>query len=200
MFKKIFTITSLCAGFMFSVGPATVKAAPQQYSLDSSHTTVAFLIDHVGFAKTLGLFTDVSGSLTYDQETNTVSDVTITVATKSVDTANKARDKHVRNKDFLNVKKHPELIFTASSATLNADGQVDIAGDLQLLGQTQPLVLTATLNKSEKYPFGHKSFTLGVSARGSLQRSAYGMSYGVANALVGDAIELIIEVEANQNK
>ena len=54
--------------------------------------------------------------------------------------------------------------------------------------------------RPEKYPFGHKKFTLGVSGRGALQRSDYGMDYGVANALVGDTVELIIEIEANQEK
>ncbi len=175
-------------------------AAAERFTLDSAHTTVAFLIDHVGFAKTLGTFNDVSGSFNYDTDTKQVSDINIVVKTASVDSANKARDKHVRNKDFLNVKKHPEMTFTASSATVDANGSATIDGNLQLLGQSQPLQLTVTLNKAEKYPFGHKSFTLGVSARGTVQRSAYGMNYGVANGLVGDTVDLIIEAEANQAK
>lgn len=194
MIKKL--VICLCIGLFTS----PVFAAAERYTLDPTHATVAFLIDHVGYAKTLGSFTDVAGSFSYDADSGQITDVSIVVQTASVNTAHEARDKHVKSKDFLSVKKHPEMIFTASSAILNADGQVNLEGNLQLLGQSQPLVLTATLNKSEKYPFGHKSFTLGVSARGSLQRSAYGMSYGVANALVGDAIELIIEVEANQDK
>lgn len=189
---------AICICISLLTSPAF--AAAERYTLDSSHATVAFLIDHVGYAKTLGSFTDVAGSFSYDEDSGQITDVNIVVQTGSVNTAHEARDKHVKSKDFLNVKKHPEMIFTASSAALGADGQVNIEGDLQLLGQTQPLVLTATLNKAEKYPFGHKSFTLGVSARASLQRSAYGMSYGVANAIVGDAIELIIEIEANKEK
>jgi len=174
-------------------------AASERFTLDSAHTAVAFLIDHVGYAKTLGSFTDVEGSFSFDADSGEITDVNIVVKTSSVDSANEARDKHVRNKDFLDVQTHPEMIFTASSATLDADGMVEISGELQLLGQLQPLVLSATLNKAEKYPFGHKSFTLGVSARGTVQRSAYGMDYGVANGLVGDTIDLIIEAEAIQD-
>jgi len=37
---------------------------------------------------------------------------------------------------------------------------------------------------------------MGVSARGSFKRSAYGMSYAVANGWVGDEVALIIEFEA----
>ena len=194
MFRKI--IALVCLSFLAS----PVFAANERFSLDKAHTTVAFLVDHVGFAKTLGYFSDVSGSFSYDSETGVVSDVQIVVETTSVQSDNKARDKHLRKADFLNVKKYPKMIFTAASATVDDQGKADIEGELQLLGETQPLTLTATLNKSEKYPFGHKKLTLGISARASLQRSAYGMDYGVANGLVGDEIDLIIEVEANQDK
>ncbi len=148
----------------------------------------------------LGHFQDVSGSFTYDDETQQVSDVTITAKTDSVQTNHEARDKHLRSKDFLNVKQYPDMTFTADGTTLQADGSADLTGNLQLLAETRPLVLSVSLNKAERYPFGHKKFTLGVSARGALQRSDYGMDYGVANALVGDTVDLIIEIEANQEK
>lgn len=175
-------------------------AAPQRYTLDPEHTTVAFLVEHVGYAKTLGYFQDVSGGFTYDDETGQVSDVTITAKTDSVQTNHEARDKHLRSKDFLNVRQFPEMIFTADGSTYQAEGSAALTGDLQLLAETRPLTLSVSLNKAEKYPFGHKKFTLGVSARAELQRSDYGMAYGVANALVGDTVELIIEIEANQEK
>lgn len=160
---------------------------------------MAFLVEHVGYAKTLGHFQNVSGSFTYDDETRQVSAVTITAKTDSVQTNHEARDKHLRSKDFLNVEKYPDMIFTADEVSLPEEGSADLPGNLQLLAETRPLVLSVSLNKADTYPFGHKKFTLGVSARGALQRSDYGMSYGVANALVGDTVELIIEIEANQD-
>jgi len=200
MLKKFYKATALCAALVFSSSFNSALAESKSYSLDKAHTTVAFLIDHIGYAKTLGLFTDVSGSLNFDETTGMVSDIAITVNTASVNTANEARDKHVRNKDFLDVKNHPEMTFSAASATLDDQGNAEINGELTLLGTTLPLTLNATLNKAENYPFGHKRFTLGVSATGALQRSAYGMDYGVANALVGDQVDMIIEIEAIQDK
>ncbi|MBX2885662.1 MAG: YceI family protein [Granulosicoccus sp.] len=173
-------------------------AAPQRFTLDQSHTTVAFLIDHIGYAKTLGQFTDVSGSFDFDQDTGQVANITISVNTASVQTHHEGRDKHVRNKDFLNVKKFPKMEFNAASALIDESGKGVVEGELNLLGQVQPLMLDVQLNKADNYPFGHKKLTLGISARGELMRSAYGMDYGVANALVGDAVALIIEIEAIQ--
>ncbi|MFK7857399.1 MAG: YceI family protein [Granulosicoccus sp.] len=200
MLSKYIATASLCAGIIVYAGSSTSLAAAQSYTLDPAHTTVAFLVDHVGFAKTLGLFTEVSGSLSFDQETSTVTDIAISVATGSVNTAHEARDKHVRNKDFLNVERFPEMTFNAASATIDSNGAGEIEGNLTLLGSTQPLTLSVTLNKAERYPFGHKRFTLGVSASGELNRSDYGMNYGVANSLVGDTVTLIIETEAIQVK
>jgi polyisoprenoid-binding protein YceI len=192
---KAFALSTVLA-----LSATSAMAAPQRYTLDSQHTTVAFLVEHLGFARTLGQFSDVSGGFTYDDETRQVSDVTITVKTDSVQTHNEARDKHLRSKDFLNTKKFPEMIFTSDGAVVQADGSAELPGNLQLLAETRPLVLSVSLNKEGKYPFGHKLFTLGVSARGALQRSDYGMDYGVANAMVGDDVEMIIEIEGNQEK
>ncbi len=193
-------LRGLVPGFMFAalsvLAPSAATAAPDSYDIDPTHTVVAFLIDHVGFSRVLGRFDDVEGSFTYDPDTRELSDLVITVATASVSSGNKARDNHVRKNDFLSVKRHPTMQFKVDSAILPADDGGVIEGTLTLLGQTRPLSLDLQVNKLDVYPFGHKKFTIGVSAKGSLMRSEYGMSYGVANALVGDEVEMIIETEA----
>lgn len=181
---------------VLSVGALPAMAEPHRYELDPAHTTVAFTIQHLGFADTLGLFGTVSGGFTYDMETQELSDVTVTVQSQSVNTLNEARDNHVRSGDFLAVGEHPSITFTADqgSAETATSGTVD--GMLTLLGETRPLTLDVTLVGDGPYPFGHKRFVLGVSARGSLKRSDFGMTYGVDNGLVGDDVEILIETEA----
>ena len=74
----------------------------------------------------------------------------------------------------------------------------DLKGDLTLLGQTHSITLDIKINKMAKYPFGHRKETLGVSATAELDRSQWGMDYGVSNDLVGDTIKLRFEFEAVQ--
>ena len=185
---------SLAAAFLLVTAPAL--AAPERYALDPAHTTVAFLVDHVGFAATLGRFTDASGGFTWDADTRELSELRVVVATASVTTDHERRDDHVRDEDFLYVEEHPEMVFETTAPITVAEDSARIEGQLTLRGQTRPLALEVTLNKSAEYPFGHKKHTLGISARGTLARSAYGMEYAVANGLVGDEVELIIEAEA----
>ena len=182
---------------LLMTAPAQAQAA--RYELDPEHTTVAFLVDHIGYAKVLGLFRSVRGNYRFDEATATLSELRIEVETASVFSNLRKRDDHLKGPDFLNSGEFPKMVFTASSAKRTGDRTFDIGGQLELLGKSQPMTLKATWNKSAESPIGgvgRKPYVMGVSARGSFKRSAYGMNYAVANGWVGDEIPLIIEFEA----
>lgn len=183
----------LTAALLFS--PMAAKAEPVTFDLDPTHTTVAFWVDHIGYARTLGWFTEVTGSFAYDAEANTVSDIRVEVNPASVFTNDKRRDDHVRNKDFLHVEEFPAIVFTASSGEVTGETTGVISGELQLLGETRPVSVEVTLNKDEAYPFGHKKRTLGISAEAVVKRSEFGMDYALGG-IVGDEVTVMIEVEA----
>ncbi len=176
----------------------TVHAAPARYELDPAHLTIACLVEHIGYAKTLGAFREASGSYTFDEATGELRDVRVVVATRSVDTAHDARDGHLTSGDFLDSGDHPEMSFTAASARRTGERTFVVDGELELLGKRGPLTLEATVNKSAAYPIGDRAQVMGVSARGRLNRSDFGMTYGVADGLVGDDVEIIIELEARR--
>lgn len=182
---------------LLPAAPAMAQAA--RYEIDPDHLTVAFLVDHVGYAKTLGMFRTARGSYSFDGANAKLSAVRIEVDTSSVFSNQRKRDDHLKGPDFLNSSEFPRMVFTADTARRTGERSFEIAGQLQLLGKTQPLTLQATWNKSAESPlggFGRKPYVMGVSARGSFKRSAYGMNYAVANGWVGDEVALIIEFEA----
>lgn len=194
----------LVACFTFLVlAPRILQAEPARYELDPEHLSIGFLVDHIGYARTLGLFRKGEGSYTFDEQTGELTDLEVRVDTGSVFTNHKKRDEHLRSADFLNSKEFPEMVFIAQSARRTGDRTFEIAGELELLGKTRPLTLEATWNKSAEYPFGggllgSNPYVMGVSARGRIMRSAYGMNYAVDNGWVGDEVELIIEFEARR--
>jgi len=186
----------LSAALAAIVLATTANAESARFELDPEHTAIGFVIEHVGFAGTLGVFRNVSGGFTYDAETQELSDVEITVETGSVDTFNEARDNHVKGKDFLDVGEYPAMVFTADGGTPASATSGTVTGELSILGQSRPLTLDVTLNKAAEYPFGHKRFVLGLTVRGTVKRSDYGMEYAIDNGLVGDDVTLLIETEA----
>ena len=177
-----------------------VQAEPARYTLDPEHTTIAFLVAHIGYAKVLGVFKEIEGSFVFDEQSGELTDVAVNVNAQSVDTLHEARDEHLRSGDFLDVRRFPEVTFRADSARRIDARDYEIAGRLRLLGHELPLTLHATWNKSAEYPIGGRPYVIGVSARGELKRSDYGMSYAVDNGWVGDEVELIIEFEARRDR
>ncbi|SFN03879.1 YceI family protein [Variovorax sp. OV329] len=173
------------------------QAAPARYQLDPEHISMGFLVDHLGYGKVLGMFRAARGSYSFDEDTATLSDVRIEVDTRSVFTNHAKRDQHLASADFLNANEFPRMTFTATSARKTGERSFEIAGQLELLGRSQPLTLTATWNKSGVSPID-KTYVMGVSARGAFKRSSYGMNYGVGNGWVGDEVPLIIEFEAKR--
>ncbi len=182
------------AALVAPLGAAHAEMA--RYDIDREHTVIAFLVEHIGYAKALGRFTAFEGFFEYDPETQELGRVEVRVDPASVQSDNDARDGHVRGTDFLSVDEFPEMVFTAEGGVADSDSAGEVNGTLTLRGVSNPLTLAVDLNKVEPYPFAHRRETVGISARGTLLRSDYGMTYAVENGLVGDEVELIIEVEA----
>ena len=191
----------LAAGVLVTAaGAGPAWAEPRTYTIDPDHFAIGFQIDHLGYADVIGMFLKGSGSFVYDEATRTLTSGRVVVAADSVFSNHKARDRHVRDSDFLDAKKHPEIVFEATAFEPGGerDGRLEgrLAGRLTLLGQTHPVGLDVTLNKAATYPFGHRKHTLGISARTTIERSRWGMDYGVSRGMVGDAVELSFELEA----
>ncbi|MEM0922137.1 MAG: YceI family protein [Pseudomonadota bacterium] len=186
-------LISAAAGLSLLAGAAA--AAPAKYEIDPSHTVLGFWVSHIGYAKTWGQFTEVTGSFVFDDETQTLTDLSVSVPTASVNTHHAARDGHVKNADFLDVGEHPEMTFTATGGAVTGENTGTVTGELTLLGVTKPVTLDVTLNKIGDYPFGHKKETMGISARGLVKRSEFGMTYALGG-IVGDEVEIVVEMEA----
>lgn len=189
---------ALLAAFALAAFGGRAAAEPARYELDPEHLTIAFLVQHIGYAKVLGQFLTATGGYTFDETTGELSAVRVVVDTGSVSTHHEARDEHVKSRDFLNTGSHPTMTFTASGARRTGERTFEVAGELELNGTRRPLVLAATWNKTAPYPIGARAEVMGVSLRGSLKRSEFGMTYGVDNGLVGDDVELVVELEARR--
>ncbi|MEM7056089.1 MAG: YceI family protein [Pseudomonadota bacterium] len=185
------------AALVLTIGIASAHAEPRTYDIDPDHAAVAFKVEHIGYAKMLGQFLKTSGSFVYDEETRELGEVTVDVDAASVFSNHRARDNHIVGKDFLWVEKSPVITFRANGGEATGDATGTVTGDLTFRGETNPVTLDVTLNKAGPYPFGHKKHTLGISAKGLIKRSDWSMTYALGG-IVGDEVELIIEIEAIQ--
>ena len=96
------------------LGVAPAWAEPRSYTIDPDHFAIGFQVDHIGYADIIGMFLKASGRFEYDEAARTLKSGRVVVAADSVFSNHDARDRHVRDSDFLDAKKHPEIVFEAT--------------------------------------------------------------------------------------
>ncbi len=177
------------------VAPAAAEAESATYSIDPEHVVVSFTIMHAGYARVLGIFPEVEGTFAYDNQTQELSDVSVTIGAASVNTFLEKRDEHVRSADFLDAGAHPQITFVADGGTPETETYGTVTGDLTIRGVTQPVTLGVTLNQLADYPCCHGKETIGISATASILRSDFGSTYALP-VFVGDEVDIMLEFEA----
>lgn len=167
--------------YALALGAALLASAAnaEPYELDKSHATVSFTADHLGFSMTHGFFTKMDADIDYDEENPENSTVVFTIDAASVNTLWKARDEHVRNSDFLDVKNHPELVFKSTKVEMTGEKTAKLTGDLTIRGITHEEVFDVTLRRADPSPFGQPKYIIGFSAETVIDRSKYGIKYAI---------------------
>ena len=195
-FRRAIALPLLCG--LLALLPAQRAAAEfARYEIDPAHFSIGFLVHHIGYADTLGMFLEGGGSFSFDESAPAVKDIEVTIEAGSVFTNHDKRDDHVRGGDFLDAGDHPEIRFVGTDAKPTGETTGQVMGDLTLRGVTRPVTLDVTMNKIGAYPFGDgPPYVVGVSARTTIKRSDFGMTYAVENGWVGDEVEVILEFEA----
>ncbi|MGM0422735.1 MAG: YceI family protein [Pseudomonadota bacterium] len=187
---RFLTIAGLTAGL---ATPAMAES--KTYEFDTVHSQIIFFVSHLGFSNSQGEFLEFGGQFSFDPEDVESSNVDVTIDTASIDMDDKKWDDHMKNEDFFHVEKYPHMTFKSTSIEKTGDNTGKLTGDLTLLDVTKPVTLDVTYNKSG--PRGDDEYRAGFSATGTLQRSDFGMNYGLSEsgAGIGDEVEIRIEVE-----
>lgn len=179
---------------------ATIEAnAPQtvaeRYVFDKAHTQILFFVNHLGFSMSQGEFLDFDGHFMYDEANPENSSIDVVIKTASIDMDDEKWDDHMKNEDFFDVEKFPEMTFKSTDIEVTGENTANITGDLTILGVTKPVTLAVTHNKTGIHPYSKKKHA-GFSATATIDRTQWGMNYGVPN--VGEEVEIRLEVEGSQ--
>lgn len=192
MKKYFFLLLSLGALFFSLTAP--VQADPETYTIDPSHSSVLWRINHLGFSNYSGKWM-AKGTLVLDEKKPQDSKVNVTIDVADIITGNAELDKHLRDKMFFNTEKFPIATFVSDKIQIINKKTAKLHGTLTLLGVSKPITLDVALNKIGENPITNK-MTAGFSATTVIKRSDFGM-----NALVpalGDTVKIDVEVEANK--
>ena len=170
--------------------------APGTYAVDPAHTSVEFVVRHLGFAKLRGRFRDFHGTIEIAERPED-STVAVEVDLASIDTGEPNRDERLRSSDFFDVPAHPTMTFRSTRVTGTGTDRT-VEGELALRGVTHPATLAVTFEGAGTDPFGRQR--IAFSATGEIDRDRWGVSWNQAldtgGFVIGKRVELHLLVQA----
>jgi len=190
MINRLFILLTV----LFFTASSTFAAT---YQVDPAHTEINFTVPHLMAFKVRGNFNDFSGKVEVDGNKQTLTAVSATIKTASVDTRNQKRDDHLRSPDFFEVDKYPEISFV-SKKIVGSGPDITVIGDLTIKGTTKEVTLKGEYLGSNTDPWGNQR--AGFEASGKINRQDFGLTWNKAletgGVLVGEDVEIGLQVEA----
>lgn len=196
MLSRIFFI--LCLSL---IGFYTNAQEDSKWVVDTNYTRMQFEAGHMGISFVSGKFDDYAVQFT-EGEAFEDNKFEVLIKTASVNSGYPLRDKHLRDKNFLNSKKYPSMTFKSTTIKKKKKDVYIVYGDLTLLGVTKKVALNVISSGSVDGLFGEKRY--GFYGTTTISRTKFGMTFNdtMTNGfpLVSDDINISISIEFVKNK
>lgn len=168
------------------------------YIFDVAHSRVGFVARHAMVTKVRGGFNEFDGSAVLDGAEPSRSTASITIKVASIDTRNEQRDSHLRNNDFLDAERFPEISFRSTAVRHLGGNDFEVTGDLTIKDVTKSITIPVEYGGAAKDPFGNER--IGFEGSTEIRRSDYGVTYNAVletgGVMVSDKITLEFEISA----
>lgn len=190
--KKLILAAGLTTATLFStLAASTATAADYVIDTEGAHAFVDFKIKHLGYSWLLGRFNTFEGDFSYDAKAPNKSAIQLEIDVASIDSNHAERDKHLRNADFLDVKKFPTASFKSTSFKFSDDNNAVVTGDFTLRGITKSISFPVQKIGEGNDPWG--GYRAGFEGKTSLKLTDYGINYNLGPASTHVEIGLYIE-------
>lgn len=169
-----------------------------KWSIDQSHTEIAFRVRHLMIAHLRGTFKKFDASIYTIGSDFSTAEVDVWIDPSSIYTGDEARDEHLKGAEFFDAHEHKQIIFTSSTiGKPDAAGNSELWGDLTIKGNTRNVKLNVTFGGIVKDPWGKEK--AGFTVTGSINRSEWGLNWNTkldsGGLMVSDEVQIMCEVE-----
>lgn len=185
------------ASLFLAMVVAVAASAQTNWTLDKGHSSVGFSVAHMVVSETTGVFKDFDVKVSSKADDFNGANVEFVAKTASVFTDNENRDGHLKDDDFFNSEKFPEMKF---KGILSKQGnKYVLKGDLTIRDVTKAVTFDVTFGGRIKLPKGEKA---GFKLTGKINRQEYGLKFNKAleggGLIVGDEVEFTCKIEVNK--
>lgn len=169
------------------------------WSIDASHSSVAFVARHLMVSKVRGSFGEFSGSIVIGEDLAS-SRVDAIVQVASISTGDASRDEHLKSSDFFALDAHPTWSFQSTSIE-RAGSDFKLHGDLTIKGVSKPVTFDLEFEGVATDPWGNTKAAF--SAETEVNRKDFGLEWNVAletgGVLVGEKVRIQLDIQAVRN-
>lgn len=178
-----------------------LNSVSKPFKIDVNHSNIGFAVPIMnGLSKVHGKFSEFTMELNFDEKDITKSSVNVVIKAKSIDTGINARDEHLRNPDFFEVEKFPDITFK-SKKIIKKGKKMTMIGDFTMHGVTKEIsfpfeIVGKSIDEKEQ------TVVYGFYAQTSVNRRDFGINYQhqtVPN-FIGDVVEVELNLITRANK
>ncbi len=174
-----------------------LNAQTTNWGFDASHSTVRFAVSHMVISEVEGNFSEYEGTVTTSKSDFSDADINFTIDVSSIDTDDADRDDHLRNDDFFDVAKFPNIIFKSKSMEKISENKFEVKGDFTMHGITREITLDAKYGGTIKDPWGN--VRAGFKITGTIDRTLWGLKYNstmdTGGLMIGEEIDIVCKME-----
>lgn len=167
-----------------------------QYSLDKTHATILFKVQHLGLSTYVGRFNKFDATLDFDPANIAAAKLDASIEIDSLDINDPDLKKDLMGGGWFNQASHPQARFSTISVVEKTGNEFEFVGELNWRGVSKPINLLVTFHGGANNILTGK-YTLGFSAKGSFLRSDFGMDKYIP--IVGDQIQIEAFSEFQKN-
>jgi polyisoprenoid-binding protein YceI len=180
---------------------ASAAFSQDVYNVDKVHSEATFRVRHF-VSKVSGRFDDFSGTIAIVPGKPGASSVEFAIKTASINTANPARDTHLRSADFFDAEKNPEITFKSTKIVPVDADTYNVTGIFTMHGTARELTIPVDFGGTVTDQRGTEK--AGFSLTTKLNRKDYGIVWNQTldsgGMMLGDEVEITINIEANKIK
>jgi polyisoprenoid-binding protein YceI len=177
-----------------------------EWFFEPGHTAAAFCVRHMMVTYVRGHFKNVRGTLFFDPANPGATRVEVTIDTSRLWTGEPDRDAHLKSPDFLDVEKHPTIVFKGNQVELTGATDAVLIGNLTIRGVTRTVPLRVQYLGQWQTPWWEDGVDKGPKARAgfvattTINRHDFGVSWNAplerGGVVVGSTVEITIDAEA----
>ena len=171
--------------------------ATTKWVIDPTHSEIGFKIKHLMITNVSGKFETFEAEVQTEGDDFTTAQIEAKISTASINTNNLQRDEHLRNSDFFEVDKHPEILFSSTKVEKVDEENFVVYGNLSLKGIVKPVKLNVEYSGATKDPWGNQK--AGFIISGKINRSDFGLNFNAAletgGLVPGEEVKINSEVQ-----